>query len=609
LNSPVSTRVADRPDAVSPHQPADPYQSAVLHMQGGRNAEAQACCEQSLQQDPNNADALHLMGVLDFRSGRHDQAVEWFAHAIRISPQPNYLVRLAQALLKLERGEEAVRCFEKALQLKPDDADVWMNFGDALLQLQRNDLALQVFEQATQLDPGRPDISCQAGVLLYKAKEFTGALAHFDRCPQTADLLRQRACTLQALKRFDEALADNQKADAIEPGQGDTYNNIGYCLQELGRYEEALQWFERADAARPNTTDILNNKALLLGRLHRFNEAFALYDEMKVRGLSNAVTDWNRSSLEMLTGNFAAGWVSREARWSKPNPTPYPAFDRPMWLGGEPINGKTLLVYVDEGLGDTIQFARYVPMAADQGARVILVVERPAQRLLAGLPGVSECLIYPANPLPAFDLHCPVSSLPLAFGARLESIPAAKSYLPRADENRVSAWEKRLPRDERLRVGLVWSGNPTHPDDRNRSIPLSKIAGLLDIDACFVSLQKNPRPDDEAFLAARTDIVDLSADFGDLSDTAALIECLDLVITVDTSVAHLSAALGRPTWILIPHFPDYRWLLDREDSPWYPTVRLFRQTADRDYAPVICRVGEELAKLVRRQQPTPAPGH
>jgi tetratricopeptide (TPR) repeat protein len=582
---------------------SDPYQSAVLHFQAGHYAEAQSCCQQSLQEDPENANALHLMGTLHLLSGRYDEAVGWLVDAIRKSPQPNYLVSLGHALLKLGRGDEAIRCFDKAVQLKPDDAGgLWKQFGEALLQLQRHDLALTAFQRVTELDPSQSDAFFKSGVLLYYSGKYQEALTCFDRCPESAVLHRERGRTLQELRRFAEALNANQKADAIEPGNGDTCNNIGSCLRFLGREEEALHWYERADAALPGTVEILNNKALLLGDLQRFEEAFALYDDMKTRGLGNALTDWNRSQIELLTGDFDAGWRGREARWSKPNPIVYPALDRPMWLGEGPVDGKTILLHVDEGLGDTIQFVRYTPMLADRGARVIMVVEPAARQLLAALPGVSQCLSYPGSPLPAFDLHCAIGSLPLAFRTRLETIPAATAYLPRPAEDRIDAWESRLAAGEGLRVGLVWSGNPAHLNDRNRSMPLSMMAGLLDIDASFVSLQKDPRPADKAFLATRTDIQDFTVDLADLSDTAALIECLDLVITVDTSIAHLAGALGRPTWILLPYTPDYRWLLGRDDSPWYPSARLFRQTETREYGQVIDQVRKELTELVLRQR-------
>jgi ADP-heptose:LPS heptosyltransferase len=266
-----------------------------------------------------------------------------------------------------------------------------------------------------------------------------------------------------------------------------------------------------------------------------------------------------------------------------------------MWLGDGPIEGKTILVFADEGLGDTIQFARYIPMLAARGARVMLWVDAPLLSLLSGLSGVFR-LLKSSDPLPDFDLHCPLCSLPLAFRTRLETIPP-DVYLPRPAEAQIQAWENRLqtslgPRI-RPRVGLAWSGNPNHTDDHIRSVQLQKLLGLLDLDVAFVSLQKDPRPDDRAHLE-QTGIVDLTAHLTDFSETAALMSCLDLVITVDTSVAHLASALGRPTWILLPYTPDWRWLLGRDDSPWYASVRLFRQDERRDYAPVIERVREAL---------------
>jgi hypothetical protein len=239
-----------------------------------------------------------------------------------------------------------------------------------------------------------------------------------------------------------------------------------------------------------------------------------------------------------------------------------------------------------------------VPWVAERGARVILAVQNPLLELLKDVSGVSQCIPVSAlTTLPDFDLHCPISSLPLAFGTRLDTIPSAPSYLPPPTASRVQAWEERLGRHSRLRVGLVWSGNPAHGNDRHRSIPLRMFADLLDADATFVSLQKDPRPDDAAALRERSEIVDLTTHLTDFSQTAALVSCLDLVITVDTSVAHLAAALGRPTWILLPYTPDYRWLLGRDDSPWYPSVRLFRQTATREYASVLERVRTELARI------------
>jgi hypothetical protein len=277
----------------------------------------------------------------------------------------------------------------------------------------------------------------------------------------------------------------------------------------------------------------------------------------------------------------------------------YPDLSQPIWLGDGPVEGKTILVFADEGLGDTIQFARYIPMLAARGAKVILWVDDPLASLMSGLSGVSR-LITKSDPLPVFDLHCPICSLPLAFRTSIETIPS-DVYLPRPAEARVQAWESRL-RDRlgpsgKLRVGLAWSGNPNHWNDHNRSLRLQELSPLLDLDADFVSLQKDPRPHDRAQLE-RTGILDLTADLTDLAETAALVSCLDLVITVDTGIAHLAGALGRPTWILLPHTPDWRWLLGRDDSPWYKSARLFRQDARRDYAPVLERVREALQQIL-----------
>ena len=250
---------------------------------------------------------------------------------------------------------------------------------------------------------------------------------------------------------------------------------------------------------------------------------------------------------------------------------------QPLWLGGAAIDGKTILLHSDQGMGDAIFFCRYVPMLAARGARVIVEVEEPLRELMSGLAGVSQC-ISKTEAAPDFDLHCPMSSLPLAFETRLETIPGATPYL--GVPERSAEWEARLGPHDRPRIGLAWSGNPRHSNDRNRSIALEALAPLFDLPARFVSLQTDVRPDDAVTLRAQSRMLDLGSTLTNFADTAALIARLDLVVSVDTSVAHLAGALGTPVWILLPFSPDWRWLLDRQDSPWYPTARLFRQSKD-----------------------------
>jgi hypothetical protein len=480
---------------------------------------------------------------------------------------------------------------------------LWLSHGKALERLGRPADALASYRRVVELDSRHGDAAYRCGfLLLNELNRAEEAISYFDLCdtlqPNHAGVLEQRSYAMLGLRRPEQSLADGRRAAALNPANAVTCNNIGVALQLLGRESEALAWFDKAIGLRPGFIGAVNSKAFALTQLQRFDEAFAAFDRAKAIDPDNADVALNLSLLQLLTGDFESGWAGREARWRSRLRPPYPAFAQPMWRGDVGVEGKTVLVYEDEGLGDTLQFARYIPMLAARGARVILAVGEPACPLLAGLSGVSECLPKSAASLPAFDLHCPVCTLPLAFGTRLDTIPAATPYLPIPAQHRVQTWEERLqarlgPR-HRLRVGLVWSGRPAHLNDHNRSIPFRTFSRLLEADAAFISLQKDPRPGDRAPLE-QSGVLDLTAHLTDFAETAALASCVDLVITVDTSVAHLAGALGRPTWLLLPYTPDFRWLLGRDDSPWYPTLRLFRQRESRDWEGVLDSVRRELA--------------
>jgi tetratricopeptide (TPR) repeat protein len=582
------------------------YEAGLRHLRAEQYLDAQICCQQALATDPNHADSLNLMGMLSLHAKQYDHAIEWAARALQQAPKPGYLVTLGSALQNLGRLEEALKAFDKAVQLKPDVAELWKNLGNVLVELERPAEALLSFQHVLTLDPRHWESAYRCAVLFHESGRLEEAIKQFDVCdqlkPDNALTLRARARSLRDLNRLEEALLDSQRAHALDPGDAGTCNGVGDILARLpDRQEEALQWFDRALELRPDYDQALSNGALMLGQLHRFEEAVALYQRLQRLDPGNAEIDISLGHLQLLLGNFESGWAGHDARRRIPSfSAPYPKFSQPMWRGEKSIEGKTILVHVDEGFGDTIQFARYVPMLAARGARVILVVDGPAYALLSDLAGVSQSFAFPANTLPPFDFHCPMSSLPLAFGTRLDTIPSGISYLPAPAESRVQAWESRLGPHDRLRVGLVWSGNPKHRNDHNRSMPLRTLSGILDADATFVSLQKDLRPQDKAVLLELADIIDLTARLTDFAETAALLRCLDLVITVDTSVAHLAGALGCPTWILLPYTPDWRWLLGRDDSPWYPTVRLFRQPEPRDYDSVIDRVRDELTAMISK---------
>jgi tetratricopeptide (TPR) repeat protein len=483
-------------------------------------------------------------------------------------------------------------------------ADIYRR-GQAHLDAGRHLEALQCYLKLVKIIPNSWDAAFGCGVLLFELKRYEEALSFLDRCHKQrsdhAPTLYMRARTLRMMRRFEEAIVVSEQAEALAPNDPDVFNNAGIILHCLCRDMDAVDRFDRAILLRPQFVDAITNRANSLVQLQRFTDALSSYAAAKSLAPDDTTIDWNVAYLKMVTGDFAAGWVGRESRWTKKTaPVPYPKFPTPMWLGQGPVAGKTILVYADEGLGDTIQFARYLPLLAAHGARVVLAADEALHSLVSRLPGVALCVPKSEGAtVPRFDLHCALSSLPLAFGTRVNSIPSARAYFPPVAAEELRAWEARLGDRKGMRIGLAWSGNQRHVNDHNRSIPMNVMARLVTGDAQFVSLQKDLRSSDMAILRERSDVADYTSHMTDFSATAALISCLDLVVTVDTSVAHLAAAFGRPTWILLPYTPDYRWLLDRDDSPWYPTVRLFRQDETRDYEAVIDRVHAELAKQIR----------
>jgi tetratricopeptide (TPR) repeat protein len=627
--------------AASPHRPqtVEALSAAALRLlKAGQTTEAEVACRQALTLDAGHANALHAMGRVCLALKRDQLAIEWYARAIAQDPTvTDYFVDLGQALQQVERFDEAIKvydrvlqmrpevveswqrfgellqrqnraaeaaqAFDRALQLAPESADIWYQLGHTLKVQDRRDEATLAFDQALKFRPTHIDAANNAGLLYFQTERYEEAIARFDgSLKQTADqagVLCLKCICLRRLRRYEEALLFGRRAHALAPQDPDIANSLGCVLQNLGLHDEAIAVFDRAIALRPNFADFHNHRGTSLAELHRFDEAFASFDQAIALRPDFADVHWNASLFRLLVGDFASGWSAREwGRKCRAVGFAERSFDAPAWLADAPLSGKTILLHSDEGLGDTIQFCRYAMMVAEQGGRVLLEVDPVLQPLLSGLPGVVACLARGIDEIPAIDFHCPISALPLAFQTRLETIPAAPSYLPSPAAERLESWEDRLGRHDRPRIGLVWSGNPAHLNDRNRSVPFEMLAPVLDLDARFVSLQKDVRPSDRAALAARHDIVDCTADIRDFVDTAALIACLDLVLTVDTSVAHLAGALGKPTWIMLPYTPDYRWLLDRDDSPWYQSVRLFRQGRDRDYKPVIARVRTALSEFV-----------
>ena len=589
--------------------PSALHEAGVQHMQAGRALEAQLCCRQALAIDPTHIDSLHLMGLIALQARQFDHAIAWIARANRQDVNAEYLFSLGTALTQQGLLQEACKAFDGVLELRPGDAEAWASRAALAARLEQPADALRCYQRVHELDPRNADAAFRCGHLLLTFDRPAEALVCLDRCnallPDNAMVLEQRAIALHHLRRLDESISDNVRAHALNPGNPDICNNIGATLQYQGRDQEALSWFDKALGLRPHFIKALINKASSLAQMRRIDEAIAVYRRVQAIDPGNTEAESYLSLLYRLLGDFEAGWAGQKARWDEQMRFgDHPDFHQLIWQGQDGIAGKTILVYADEGFGDTIQFARYIPMLAARGAHIVLVAQEPLLPLLSGLAGVTQCLPKPAPALPAFDWHCPIGNLPMAFRTRLDSVPAAESYLPPPAAEHVQRWEQRLAErlgaGRRLRVGLAWSGNPLHSNDHNRSVALRQLLPLLGCDADFISLQREAKPGDKSLLEA-SGVLDLTADLTDFRETLALANCLDLVISVDTSIVHLAAAGGRPTWILLPYLPDYRWLLDRDDSPWYPTARLLRQSAARNWDEVVQKVRGALAEKIAAQ--------
>jgi tetratricopeptide (TPR) repeat protein len=612
------------------------FEFALKAYQAGKLSEAEQLCLKLLSADPDSAPTLNLLAVINSALGRNDAALSNTDRALSLWPDFfEALVNRGIALYELKRFGDALADYDRAIALRPDNADALVNRGNALGKLRRHEDALASYDRALQLQPVhvealvsrggtlldlrqydaalrsydralavRPDYAealVNRGVTLHELKQSANALNSYDRAlaiaPNNVDALTNRGVALHDLGRYGEALASHERALAVQPDHVVALSNRGLSLHKLARLDEALASYDRALAKQPDYIDALVNRGVTLHDLRRFDEALASYDRAVALRPDHADAHFFGSLSRLLTGDFGRGWIEYE--WRRKGASTGPSsrdFPQPLWLGGPEIAGKTILLYSEQGFGDTIQFCRYVPLVAGRGARVVLEVEEPLREVLIDLAGATR-VIAKGNLLPDFDLQCSLLSLPLVFGMQLETIPSAVSYL-RAPDRALLKWGARLPSKRRPRIGLAWAGNAKHIRDRERSIDPGKLLPLLDVDATFVSLQKEVRTADMETLKRGSNIIHFGNELDGFSDTAALISHLDLVISVDTAVAHLAGALGKPVWILLTHVPDWRWLLDRDDSPWYPTARLFRQSKTREWNSVITRVRDALLEFI-----------
>ncbi len=496
-------------------------ETALEHHRNGRLAEAESLYRAILQQIPNHADTLSLLGVLAAQTKHYDSAVDLLGRAIAANPnQPDYCANLGNAFTEMGQLDKAVATCRRAIEIQPNHTQGWFNLGVALEKQGKTQEAIAAWRTAISTSPNYAEAYGNIGSILHKIGDF------------------------------DESLAASRKAIEINPGYAEGYVNLALALEKLGDLTGAMAAHRKAIQLQPN----------LMG------------------------AHWNLGLLLLRSGQFDQGWKEYDWRQRESSPFQMNRFPHPHWCG-EDLGGKTILIHSEQGFGDTMQFVRYIPQVAQRGGRINLQCQTYLVPLLTHNYGkyarVTDALTD------HFDLHCPLLSLPAIFKTDLSNIPANVPYLTPPPE-KIETWRKRFdPGDQRLRVGLAWAGRPDHSNDAFRSIPLSSFLPLAIPGVALHSLQKGDRASEALSPPAGMSIVDHSHELNDFSDTAALIHHLDLVIAVDTAVVHLAGAMAKPTWVLLVSCPDWRWLIDRPDSPWYSTMRLFRQNKWNDWAPTL----------------------
>jgi tetratricopeptide (TPR) repeat protein len=575
----------------------------IVCAQRGDFALAEQLIRAALTVKPDHADAHYNLGNVQRELKQYDAALDSYERAI--AQRSDYAAAHANrgiALFELGRFAAALASYDRALALAPDDAEICSNRGNAFFKLNLLEEALASHDRAIALKPDYADAHLNRGSVLLELKQTSAALSSYERAiavkPDSAVAYCHRGIAFGALARWAQAIASYDRAIALKPDYFDAHANRGHTLMQLGDCEAALSTYQRMIAINPSSAEARYGRGAALYALNMIDEALADFERAIMLKPDYAKAHHNLALLRLLKGDLERGWEEFEWRWTnKDLSSTKRDFQKPSWRGEEDLTGRTILLYGEQGFGDAIQFCRYLPLVAQKGAKIVLQVAPALKELMQSVGGAPNILGFD-HPLSDFDCHCPLLSLPLAFKTRLETIPGDVPYLS-PPPSCVEKWKTRLPTATGPRIGLVWAGNPKHGNDYNRSIGLQRMLPLLSgARARFFSLQRDLREGDAELLQESPGLVHLGDELATFGDTAAIVSQLDLVISVDTSVVHLAGALGKPVWILLPLVPDWRWLLGREDSPWYPTARLFRQLRSGDWSNVVKEVAGELARLV-----------
>jgi tetratricopeptide (TPR) repeat protein len=541
-------------------------QAATGYYQTGNTRQAESLCREVLNIQPQNTGALFLSGLICQESNEFEQAITLYQKALQGDPAlVSAYYNLGSIFQEKGQRDEAVTYYQKALELDPTLADAWNAIGIIFQEKGRLEEAITHYQKAVELNPDLADAYYNLGKVYGEMGQCDGAMTYYRRALQ------------------------------LNPTSAEVYNNLGFCLQAKGHYDEALAYFQRAIGLDPSFAEAYYNLALYYHDRNLPDEAVRYYRKAIEHKPEFVNAHWNMACALLLAGNFDHGWREYEWRWQLKDHRGH-TFPSTVWDGSD-ISGRTVLLHAEQGFGDAIQFIRYAPLVAERGARVIVQCPEEVVALFRNVKGAAQVFSEKAQ-LPKFDLHCPFLSLPRVFGTTLGTIPVNIPYIA-PDALTAGEWENRLHHDgSPFKVGLVWSGRTKAKRERERSCSLELFSPLSRIDGItFYSLQKGWGAEQAKTPPHHMHLVDYTEEINDFSDTAALIVNLDLVISIDTAAAHLAGALGKPAWTLLPFVPDWRWMLKREDSPWYPTMRLFRQPSPGDWESVIRNIERELGKL------------
>jgi len=544
----------------------------ALKDQGNLDAAIQ-CYQRALRLEPHSVETHLNLGIALQSKGNLDAAIESYHEALRLNPDlAKVHYNMGVALQARGKPDDAIESYKEALRLEPDYAEAYNNLGNALKEQGNLDAAIKCYYDALRLKPNSAGSHYNIGMALQSKGNLEAAIESYKGAlrlkPDYAEAYNNLGNALKEQGNLDAAIGSCYEALRLKPDYAEAYNNLGNALKEQGNLEAAIESYDKALRIKPDYATAHFNKSLAL----------------------------------LLSGNFAEGWCEYEWRFRDnevAQEAGYRKFTQPMW-DGSPLEGRTVLVHSEQGLGDTIQFIRYLPLVKQRGGHVIFECQRPLVRIMQSFQGIDLLIEKSENSVPdvVFDVYIPLLGLPRIFGTTLDNILREVPYL-KADQMRAVSIRGQLD-SNRLRVGLVWAGKSKHKEDRKRSCALEAFASLASVPGVtFYSLQKGDAAKEGRRPPEGMTLIDLDMELDDFADSAALVSVLDLVVSVDTAIAHLAGAMARPVWILLPFIPDWRWLMEREDSPWYPTMRLFRQPKPGAWDAVIEQVTHELGNLVR----------